>query len=142
MVIDDLAAPLEAIELELDAAFRIIIGEGLDFTPGEGWRWSTDTTDIYCFLEESQDEPGALPERTLEIVRPLLDLGFNGHLPPDRALAVLQSAGHYKQVRIAVDVHPHSRRRQSLLAIVTLHLEDLDPQELRGAIAEIQSATL
>lgn len=139
MVIDDLSAPRSDIEQELDVLLRQLVGPQLALTPGRSWRWTTEAGELFCFLEElpRDEEPGTAAERILELVRPVADLGFTDQVPPEQARALLRSTSNTRQARIARGAHPGRSRHQALLATITLHLEDLDADELDLAIRQL-----
>lgn len=81
------------------------------------------------------------PEPTLEITRPLRDLGYDGALPPHEAISALADGATRLHARICIGPDPAGSRRLSLLLQGTLYLADLQREELDALVGELGGAT-
>lgn len=144
-MIADPNAPLDVLERELDDKLRAIAGHEVVHEKGRHWYWGQGNNRCYAILLDdagpTEHEEGAPKERALELLRPLVDLGYSGALPAAAARLALSSMASAKHVRLARGPHP-AGRTHALLAAVTVYLEDLDVEELTAALRELDGFTL
>lgn len=76
-------------------------------------------------------------DATIELVRPLQDLGYAGSILPDEAARHLRAMADASHVRLTRRAHPDASGRIALAAVATLYLEDLDPPELHTTVREL-----
>ena len=144
-MINDANAPLEVLESELDAHLRELVGDDLTHAPGRYWRWGDASRRSYAILIDdagpASREPGEPPERALELIRLLTDLGYAGTLSVSTAREALLRMGAARHIRLARRAHPEGQTL-ALVAASTVFLEDLDTPELEAALRELDALAL
>lgn len=141
MVIPDPGVPLDELVPAVEATLRELTGGDVARLGPRCWSWRVGEAELFAALLEDagprRREPGAQPERALELIKPLHDLDYSGALDPELATQALVGMSASMHARLAAGSHPDGSRKQALLAITTLFLEDLDVAELKAAYDEV-----
>ena len=132
----DIEAGLEAIEQAMDAQLREWVGAEVSRNRS-GWSWPLEDGIVFARIELPISDDPELAEPTLELMRPLRDLGHSGTLVPSEALALLERGAALLHARYCIGPHPDNSRRQALLLQTTLYLGDLQREEFESAVSEL-----